>query len=1139
MKFAKYFGYNLVFLINQILAYYGPNDDLILANSGDPIEEISNKVKKRILENVKNHDNMFGKDPELEKNTKKMVHYLDLYKVQKKPIAKEWVAIKNTAADAVKGDCDSAEILFEQGVIPRSEYEILLRRCGLQSHEKKLKDQVLSSRVKERRFPDPPEKNTENDYNNEIIQVKQWKPEKSDCKSSFITKDLYLTPQEVKKMVDDDEVIVDPYSSSKALRKSMDKDKAYPSGTYRSRDSEIKHAALALLRKNIKAPMIGKLAGAATRPVIEAIKRIDKSLEDYVNNNVKDAPERHREMNEEKVETCKEKCLLETDLMTRILKPETQNLPENKPYKSNFYPEENLMTKDRRNPANRSTLTSSKNPRNTENEKSPKSILRAQEATLKKNLAKAILPEIINGMKEAVAREASKPVFNKKKDFMVAEKPNVEGGAPYQAKKTVMKAEKNPDGKYKGIKVSELKREDATVQSNFQGRNEDKHITEKNPTCTEKEKACLYEEELIKRAELKEIREAKELAAENVKKLGGSNAEAEKEANRTELVKRMQIEKENVGNDAGEKPKESLSERKALLEAENGEGVHSTLKSIGENVRTFKANNDSKSDYDKQAEEELGIVDIIADNTTRIAINGSVIELPLNGVPNAKAKTAEEEKIKRNLSALRDRLRNKITKRKINTGLVTLQGLEGILNLPESCNTIHIKNGVVFFDQAGYESMLSQKIDTKPLFPVYSKGSEPLYYKAKIKEMDMKIPSGINGVPQKVLLNDFETINVMFAKKIEVANGEVICESWDNFSARMRPKVYQEINKGVDEVPESARKEFERVEHMNDLMQTTSVKLAKNMEGSPIVEMKTNYGHASALRVPDAINKAIMIVKGNVVREVEDRRLNVAEQKVHSDYTNKFIESVENGISGNKRFPAGIKEAPLIRTSEITGKSLIINQSSVMKYKRQGNDPETQAFNYIILHYKEISMQLGIGESAFVELLSRIEHKTVSQLLKHFLETASNFDIQRKLMELDIKDFMQTLRGWFGSKSALKMALEFFKAFSTVLNCQNSKVLNYNLRCYNEKLQEYLFGNRLGAGQQLKIIPNMSIQSSIPVNSSPLLSPLLQTANFKQKPLAAPLCNQNQVASCILQGTPLYFQQRNQPQWPFQKPIKQ
>lgn len=1156
MNFAKYFGYKLIFIIKHAFAYTDANNDLILANNGDGLET-GNKLKRRILGNVINHDNVFGKDPELEKSMKKMVHYLDLYKVEKKPTAKEWVDIKSSAADAVKGDCDSAEILFEQRVIPRNEYEMLVSRCGKSSTDKNSKNRYSSPRAKERRFPTPSTivlKN-EHTHNTEIA------PPKREVKNRFRS--------------------TDPYSSSQEVSKDGSGEESYASRKYKPQNPELKRDALALLKKNVK-PLLSKLSKIGTRPAIEAIKRIDKTkkLADDVINNAPEATEHLRDMNEENAQFCRENpetCMLESEMMSKL----------GMPHKPDFYekeyddPEKKSYT-DRAS-QNRVTLTPPKK----------QGSMLDNETFLKEKLAKAILPEIINGVKEAVAREATKNNLLKnkpyqsikpkrdrmnkgkpEKDFMTVEKDDLEADSSYKAEKSEMKVERNPESidykkeeelmknkkhndetdprnQYKEKHISELKEDknDEFIQNKgkVEMLNKEENKTTNNPINIEKEKARLFEEGLARRAELEEVRQARELAAQNVKRLGGSNKEAEKEANRTELVKSSQIEKEKekATEDAKEKLEDQLNEKNAILEAEHIAKAHSGRNPVGKSfqeiVESAKALGEKleniKPGYNKKIEEGLEIVDVIADNTTRIAINGTIIELPLNGVPDAKAKTAEEENIKNNLSALRDRLRNKITNKKINTGLVTLQGLEGVLNLPESCNTIRIKNGVVFFDQGGYENMLSQKIDTKPLFPVYSKGTDPLYYKANIKEMDMKIPSAINGVPQKVLLNDFETINIVFAKKIEVSNGDVFCEAWDTFSARMRPKVYQEINRGVDQVPESARNEFEKLEQTSELMKNTKVKIIKNMEGNLVAEIKPTYGVLSTLHVPDAINKAAMMAKRNAIREVEERRLNVAEQKNLPDYTNKFIESVEKDIKGNRRISPGMKDV-------LPNQS--IDQHPEMKYKREGNDQETRAFNYVLMNHKRISNELEINNDAFLELLGRIDHKTVSFLFQHFLETANSFDIQRKFIELDVKDYMQTLRSWFGSKNALKMALEFFRAFFIVVKCPNNNATGYYLSCYNEKLRQYLFGNQQAPPVQQ---PNLIAKTVIiPVNPKNLqspaislktLSPILQPPNSTQNSLKRPFCQPNQVVGCILQGTPLYFQQRNQPQRLFREVIKQ
>ncbi|ELA40988.1 uncharacterized protein VICG_01947 [Vittaforma corneae ATCC 50505] len=141
--------YYFLLRLSLIASHNDPNTDLVLANSGMNLG-IDNSLDRRILSDTANYNNIIGSDPELEKNARNMKSYLNMFRTTNNPTVEEWVNIKNLAVSAVRGDCASTDKLFENHVIPREEYDNLIKRCGRPGINQKIEGHLQLMRAQEK-----------------------------------------------------------------------------------------------------------------------------------------------------------------------------------------------------------------------------------------------------------------------------------------------------------------------------------------------------------------------------------------------------------------------------------------------------------------------------------------------------------------------------------------------------------------------------------------------------------------------------------------------------------------------------------------------------------------------------------------------------------------------------------------------------------------------------------------------------------------------------------------------------------------------------------------------------------------------------------------------------------------------------
>lgn len=1238
-----------------LVASHDPNKDLVLANNGMHLG-VNDSLNRRILSDRANYNNVFGKDPELERNARNMRMHLSHYKNENNPTVEEWLNIKNLAVSAIRGECRDVEKLFENHIIPRDEYERLMQRCGKPGIDQKIHGHLEMMRAQE--------------MAGDTMAHANMNHLREHAAMSHI--DDHVISGDVSNHMHSGKGIshgINTLDSSKGVMDSV------------FDEPSIRRGAFNFLSRNLE-PLKDKLAHmntSFTREVIDRINKTKKIAEDVVNG-MAGAGEKYLEIGSENEEFTSKmlghgemdeqiRNALDTsdptdrlrmqhitidghvdghsaeELSKHIYDDHSDNHLHCHAEEHNHINDHNHLNDEHiTNHIDEHSHINDHNHINDEHNHLNDHIVEDEmhhddinQLILDKHILDHIKEGEGNNIQEELlkaghrlkraaeeidqrAHEAEVKIIQAEEKAKYAEDKIKEAQLTEEQKQIVdrLKGERERMNKLQSEEEKEIDRinekkhryERLLKEKNLDPKNiedlnqlkdafdeikeknrriveEEKREKERaererehfivhphhpkpleitnseNNLSTEKKNARIVEEQMAKNAEEEEIREARSIAAQNVKRLGGTDEQAGIEADRAEKVKRKLIEKKKMERAEVIRDKliPQIGEIRALKEAEHIAATHNGRNPIGNSLEDLKEhfdfvglkNEEKKRKENMSIEEQLGIIKLIPDDVTQISADNCIIELPLVGIPDAKAKTIEEDKIKKDLENLRDNIRNKVTKKKFNSGLVTIQGVEGYLNLPESCKEIEINKGMAYFDRAGYENMVAQKIDTTPLEPVYSRGEEPLFYRCKIKDMKMKIPSVLNTNPQKLLYNDFESINIGYAKKIEVVNGEVICESWSKFSSRIRPRVYKGVERSVDEVPESVKDEFERIESLKDGMHNTNVKTLKNPDGTIMAEIKPDYGIKSNMKITDAIRKADEMKKTRPEMKIPD--LNVGDE--NEDYTGEFIRSVEKDLRTKKGRPEVLNENNGIedKVSE-TIKKLGGGSSSdlINNYRRKGNDEETKVFNYLVENCEEEGANLNMKKEDFLDSLSKMDHKTISDLLKFYFDVSKSVDFQKKLTEIDQKDFSGKIKECFPRKNPSEIVKEFFKAFSRILNgpdkIERPPITQYVTSPQSKKGKDRMKNcaeicKMKDCADICKQIPPYGVVQLSPVqklitpenivlNQAP--NPLIHQKNRKVPPKPLSYCKLQQNTGCIV--APIPFMER-QPQRgrPNMKPV--
>lgn len=671
-------------------------------------------------------------------------------------------------------------------------------------------------------------------------------------------------------------------------------------------------------------------------------------------------------------------------------------------------------------------------------------------------------------------------------------------------------------------------------------------INSRHELSAEKKNARMVEESLAREAEEKEIQEARVIAALNVKRLGGSDEDAAKEGEKASTLKRKLIEqaKMDIAKDIKGKLRFQIGDLKAIGEAQHIAMTHNGKNPIGNNVLEVEDHqkNIEMNEEDKQfkknqpADDRNLVVKLIPDNVSQISADNSVIELPMNGIPTAKAKTIEEENIKKELENLRDEVRNKVTKKNFNSGLVVIKGIEGFMNLPESCKEVNIKKGIVYYDQAGYNFMVSQKLDVTPLVAIYSRGTEPVYYKVEFKDMKMALPTILNTNAQKLLYNEFESINIEFAKRLEIVNGVVVCEPWTIFSSRMRPKVYKGVSKGADEVPDSIKSEFERIESDKDGLKQSDIKIVKNPDGMIMVEIRPQFGITSKMKIGDAVKKANEISKKRIKDKLPQINLNIADEP-DVDYTKEFMDSVEKDLVGKKEYKKILNEKNPMTEKTSARIENIKNfpklEDMIKMNKRPGNNEQVKAYNKLVDNAKAVSSKLKMREKDFLDSISKVDNSTISKMQDYFFDVSSSLDYQKKLSQMDQQDFVPQIKQYFPNQQVSEVVNEFFKAFSEVVRIPNkiegipvTNILEVTQTSCCEShiqkcVQKCVKNNKLPVKSAYTVVPIVKgavFESREKIRVIEPANPIIKPKKSRPKPLT--FCKSLKNYGCLLFGNP-------------------
>lgn len=967
------------------------NTNLILANNGNELVKDSSPLSRGIIKNMANLGNTFGHDKEFLRLAKDIKKSLRDFKSHNSLSNKQWLTIKNHSLGAIKGNCHAVDKLFEDNVIDNDLRKRLIKRCGGTN-----KDNIIKRKIK-----DLFKKKAAGDGNadHELNHLMEHK----------------LSDDLLNKIHNNDEHHKDGdhnlthninHPHSKLALGSDPKDQA-----------KIKEEALEYLQQNHDS-IKNKLKKLDTPLSKNLLKRIDftKRAANALMNEEPGSIDKFIETKHENDLLYLEQPIhfgMSKEMADALALPHYIEHTERLHHKKINHDPLLRLNKD--------------NLADLENQIIPdldSHLHSSKDAPMEYNHGDFIEHGIKDKINWKPKNTSLKPIIKKKEKTKSLEDLNQ---IEELVKKEIDFLEKIPDHNdelHKLSKNSVVHEQDASKVANTN-----------NLLTNLQDTAKFVEKKLSNDKEIEEIIGAGKMAFMNVKHLGGSDKDANFEANLAASLKEKIIK---------DKKKEKYESLKSILLPQVGQrnfeqnAKHLVASHYGKtptgNTIDDIVNQQKESRLEKEKlqlnEKDLGIIKVITDNVSEISANNSVLDLPVSKIPTAKAETLEEETVKSYLADLRDKLRNKITKNTINSGLVTLNGLEGILNLPESCQEVVIKKGKVIFDQAGYDSMKAERLDTSPLVHKYSKEDMSIVYEGDLKNMKMKLPNIINQASDlNRVYNDYESFNIKYAKQIQIANGFVKCQPWKDFSNEVKPKVYKAEEEEAEKIPDEVKRDYERIEKYSKDLEKTKIKLLRNPEGELVAEVEPTFGIKRQMPLKEALEEARKLKQQQKEEDVTQADRN------HKKSTGKS-KNIRSMSSIDKAFETAItrlseldKQEQLNFLQKSNLKSSITyqkeecgivakineeesNKHEEMKLIREGEDTATVRYNMIVLNSDKIANKLGMKKEDFVEKLKLIDKKVFEEAAIFLKEAVKN---PKKALDLEKQGFSKIIKEHFSN----------------------------------------------------------------------------------------------------------------------------
>lgn len=451
--------------------------------------------------------------------------------------------------------------------------------------------------------------------------------------------------------------------------------------------------------------------------------------------------------------------------------------------------------------------------------------------------------------------------------------------------------------------------------------------------------------------------------------------------------------------------------------------------------------------FNDLSSEKFDINSVIPDKAEEINIDKSVIRLPLKTFVDEEATNIGEEYVKNKKQAINDEVRNKFTKRKIDSGLNTIETEDGFLNLGENSQKITIEDGVAFFTPAAKLKMDKAGINTDYFVPKHNQGERKdlargeTYYEAAIRNMDLSLPSPFNKTPDTLLSNGKNILNVEEASAIVVNKGKLHQIPWRDYSDMVKPKLNPYPNEA--EKIEEAEKMSDQMaaEKRKEALDSIKVNTITNPNGEKHIVVVPPYGISEMFEETEGMQRLSHIdpSKNVAVSETptEDRQepvfnplSNVPDHKI----VEEFIEEVFNSAAGSGKAKRFISPKNAFTGNNDAKKLAIVEEETVDvgQYLINDNKPSSAVKNAMIQNAKALSKSVGIDEEEFIGLVNRLPDSAIAMMM------AYNEQSENTRSELVDSPFFKTMQPLGNDVSLHKFISTIFTQIAKVTGKPNT-----------------------------------------------------------------------------------------------------
>ncbi|KAF9764898.1 Polar tube protein 3 [Nosema granulosis] len=396
--------------------------------------------------------------------------------------------------------------------------------------------------------------------------------------------------------------------------------------------------------------------------------------------------------------------------------------------------------------------------------------------------------------------------------------------------------------------------------------------------------------------------------------------------------------------------------------------------------------------------EKFEINSVIPEKADEINIDKSVVKFPLKTFIDEEATNIGEEYVKNKKQAINDEVRNKFTKKRIDSGLNVIETEDGFLNLGENSQKITIEDGVAFFTPAAKLKMEKKGINTDYFVPKHNQGERKdlargeTYYEAAVKNMDLSLPSPYNKTPDTLLSNGKNVIDVEEASAIVINKGKLHQIPWKDYSDMIKPKLNPYPNEA--EKIEEAEKMTDQLEaeKRKEALDSIKVNTITNPDGEKHIVVVPPYGISEMFEETEGMKRLSHIdpSKNVAVSETptEDRQepvINPLANVPSHKMVEEFIEEIFNEASRSGKVNRFVDSNNAFTGRPDPRKQTLVEEKTIdyEQYLKNDNKPTSSVKNAMIKNTKALSQSMNVSEEEFIELVNKVPDSAIAMMMAY------------------------------------------------------------------------------------------------------------------------------------------------------------